>query len=188
LCTHQVVKLKMSYLNRLGLKDRRLGNKVISWTSGDSIGLFWDATGQSPFIRLDYSLTRYDGERKECDYRIDLLRQPSNLGKGNRMYFICPVSGKRATILYRCYGSEYFKHREAFQNRIYYEQQTIGKLYRHLETGPLYREIEKLKRDRRQEFYKGQRTKRAQRLEALENRLWDKQMAIDTLVYNMYGR
>jgi hypothetical protein len=51
---------------------------------------------------------------------IELVSVPSNLGKGVRWYFVCPVTGLRAVNLYRHNGL--FVHRKAIANA-YYEKQ-----------------------------------------------------------------
>jgi hypothetical protein len=56
---------------------------------------------------------------------------PSKIGKVNIPYFICLVSGRRARILYKCYGSHYWKHRDAYQHRIYYQSQISSRLSLH---------------------------------------------------------
>jgi hypothetical protein len=63
------------------------------------------------------------------EYKIYFTSAPSNLGRGKVYYFVCPISNKRARILYKCYGSLYWKHREAYNNRIYYDSQLYSKKY-----------------------------------------------------------
>jgi hypothetical protein len=52
---------------------------------------------------------------------IALVSVPSNLGKGIRWYFVCPVTGKRATHLYLYQGI--FVHRAGI-NKAFYKKQT----------------------------------------------------------------
>jgi hypothetical protein len=62
-----------------------------------------------------YTLTKPSGEEFKLDYKIQLTSIPSNLGRGEVLYFVCPTSGRRARILYRAYGSHYFKSRQAYR-------------------------------------------------------------------------
>jgi hypothetical protein len=131
--TGEVGRIELSYLLRQGLIKR--GQSVygsLSWTNGSSISFASSFTEGSRFIRLSYyNENSYSGERTHHDYKIQLTTIPSNLGKGEIIYFVCPSTGRRARILYRCYGSKIWKCRTAHQNRIYYESQQCSKLDLH---------------------------------------------------------
>lgn len=172
LCTVEVMRLEMSHLISLGLKQDVERTWRVSWTGGGSIAVYCNTQGIIPFLELHYTITYRDGEERKMKYRVNMVRKASNLGKGFRFYFLCPFSGHAATILYKAYNSEYFKHRKAYPNRIYYEQQMEGKRFRGLDTAPVRRRIRKLESKRKQESYKGQRTKRSQKLDELERKLW----------------
>ncbi len=64
------------------------------------------------------------------DYDIKIIGVPSNLGKGQNLYFECPVSGKMAKILYYCIKTHRYISREAYPQRIYYESESKSKLDR----------------------------------------------------------
>src|SRR5262245_41225875 len=102
------------------LKQRKLLDKggitVITWTRGDtvsgSICVIVNIKCESPYIKLLYSFNE-----KPVDYRVPLIKVPSNLGKGFVWYFQCPVTKKRCRVLYSI-GS-YFLHREAAEGAMY---------------------------------------------------------------------
>ena len=75
-----------------------------------------------PFVELTYNFN--DKYRR---YEVPLVSIPSNLGKGNIWYFLCPKISKRCRKLYSV-GS-FFYHREVFIN-VFYESQTRRKNYR----------------------------------------------------------
>src|SRR5690606_5372971 len=81
------------------------------------------------FIRLVYTLTDYSTKDKiKYDYKINLVSVKSNLGKGEILYFECPVTKNRCRILYMAYGSHIWKSRKAYRNRLYYPSQIYSKL------------------------------------------------------------
>jgi len=92
------------------------------------------------------------------------------LGNGYVLYFICPVSFRRCRILYRAYGSHYFKAREAYQNRLYYQAQTSSKKYQIIDRFTTVRdkvdEFWQIKK-RNQKTFKGQPTKSSLKFDAL---------------------
>jgi hypothetical protein len=50
-------------------------------------------------VRLKYTTTRWDGEKRESDYWIQLETTPQPFG-GRRWWFICPRTGRRAAKLH----------------------------------------------------------------------------------------
>ncbi|MFT3908058.1 MAG: hypothetical protein QM737_01420 [Ferruginibacter sp.] len=65
----------------------------------------------------------------EC--RIDIVAVKSNLPcGGNCLFFLCPKTGTRCRILYLCDKTNLYVSREAFENRLYYPLQIIGKRFR----------------------------------------------------------
>lgn len=98
-----------------------------SWNTGASITFFLSKNETGLSLELSYSKTIKE-EKENFNYKVKIVSVPSNLGKGNNYYFICPISGKRCKILYMAYGSNYFKCRTAYQNRIYYPCQLSSRL------------------------------------------------------------
>lgn len=113
------------------------------------------------FIRLKYS---HNG--KSVNYDVDMVSVPSNLGKGDVWYFVCPVTDKRCRILYSI--GERFLHREAYKGYLYESQKQskrmrqLDKAYGHvLGNERLY---EQLYQKHRKKCYAGKPTKRYARL------------------------
>ena len=116
--TISITKLKeWGYLNH-GMKSG-----VISWsTAGEvhsKISIKCTILEHRKFITLDYN---QNGET--INYNVNIVSIPSNLGKGEILYFVCPNTGKHCRKLY--HNSKYFLHREAF-NYLYYEKQIHSK-------------------------------------------------------------
>jgi hypothetical protein len=90
----------------------------IFWTStrtGERIGSISyeaDLDQQSGRVRLKYTTTRYDGEKRASDYWIQLETTPQPFG-GRRWWLICPRTGKRAAKLYLPNGAFTFASRQA---------------------------------------------------------------------------
>jgi hypothetical protein len=84
-----------------------------------SISVLINTNAERPFLELDY---RCNGE--PVNYKVYLVSIPSNIGKGNVWYFLCPNTGKRCRKLYMI--NTYFLHRSAFRGAMY-EKQTYSK-------------------------------------------------------------
>jgi hypothetical protein len=91
-----------------------------------SMGIAVSTLTGDAYLRLTYFFEDTD---KHFDYKIPLVTVPSNLGKGYRYYFRCPVTGKRCLKLYRPPWDDYFLHRAAYPGLLY-ESQTLSKAYR----------------------------------------------------------
>ena len=125
-----------------------------------------------PYIRLTYTTTdRTTGAKENRDDTIYLEARPSNLGKGEVLYFICPSSSQRCRILYKAYSCLIWKCRQSYQKRIYYPTQHCSKRSHYCERyWQLDEQIKQLRTPkRRSKTYRGQPTKRAVRLERLTN-------------------
>lgn len=122
--TQEAARIELSFLLKNGyLKKGKLIRGTLQWhCRGEptgSITLISSYFENDIWLRLMYKITdRTTGEVKEYDYKIYLEVLRSNLGKGEVPYFVCPVSGRRCRILYRAYGYERWKSREAYQNRL----------------------------------------------------------------------
>ncbi|MEO9805004.1 MAG: hypothetical protein ABJF04_17230 [Reichenbachiella sp.] len=64
-----------------------------------------------------------NGEHIRHVQKVNLIRKSSNLNIGFRYYFLCPISNKNATVLYKAPGSLNFMHRTAYKDRLYYADQ-----------------------------------------------------------------
>jgi hypothetical protein len=117
--TITITKLKeWGYLNS-GIKEG-----VISWSVSNEvqsrITLKSIINDFEKFIILDYT---QNGE--VINYKVHIISKPSNLGKGEVFYFVCPSTGKHCRKLY--HSSKYFLHREAFRYLIYDKQKESKK-------------------------------------------------------------
>jgi hypothetical protein len=91
------------------------------------------------------------------------------LGKGEIIYFVCPISGKKARILYRCYGSKIWKCRTSYQNRIYYDSQQCSKYdFHNRRYWALSKELESLYKRGKKSHYNGNYTRLMIRVLKLE--------------------
>jgi len=141
----------------------------MSWGK-NSVGLKTVYNNIERYVELDYTITGPDGKAKPHCYKIHLAEVPSNLGKGNLLYFVCPYSALQVRKLYMAYGSEVWKARGAYRNRIYYPCQLSSHMSRYNDTyWRLERQIEQLKQQRRYYSYKGTATKKLRRLQRLEH-------------------
>jgi len=130
------------------------------------------------YLRLIYTVTnRYTGDKKDYDYKIQIVALPSNLGKGEVLYFLCPVSGKRCRILYSAYGYPKWKSREAYNHRLYYKSQLSSKMSKANDRyWAINRQLKKMENAKHFPLsYKGIPTKRQQRMERLTSQMeeWD---------------
>ena len=132
--TDQSLRLELSFLLKQGcLKKNHSFNGTIKWfkDSNPNLGEIKYQTlitEAEAWIRLMYDATDLKtGVKTQHDYKIYLESIKSNLGKGDLLYFICPVNGKRCRILYSAYGSPIWKSREAYTHRIYYSCQSSSK-------------------------------------------------------------
>jgi len=158
-------------------------NKEISclmkWTNGSEIKINSIYNDTDIYLQLLYTITNKEtNEVRQFNYKVFIQKVKSNLGKGFNLYFICPESALRCKVLYLCYGSERFKCRKAYNQRIYYSSQTYSKEYR---LNGLFFKLEntinELSNKRETTTYKGKPTKRNLRL----LRLKQKQVEVDKL-------
>jgi hypothetical protein len=171
--TRQVLRIELSFLLTKGfiVKDN-ICNFNLSWSSGDNISVSSRYDEIEKSLQLAYTTTHKNtGEKKKYDYKIELTSVPSNLGKGEVIYFICPITGKKARILYKCYGSEIWKSRFAYKNRIYYQSQIgSGHNVYNDKYWALERSLKELKTKPKKEHYRGKPTRIIKRISALEEK------------------
>ena len=187
-----IQRLEISKLKAKGYFDffkRGYGSHTqrLSWNDGSVIGIETHHTPDGSYLILNYKVTDHrTGETTEMYYKVHFEFKPSNLGKGYVLYFICPVSFKRCRILYRAYGSHYFKAREAYQYRLYYTAQTSSKKLRPLESFICVRDkVEGMWQTKRRNYntYKGKPTKFALKLEAMEKKYDKLDELTEMLIY-----
>lgn len=166
-------RVELSYLLKSGLlqKDKKV-QAAISWTDESSIAIKTVWNSFERYVQLEYTHTDFEGKKKALSYRLNIIALPSNLGKGEVLYLVCPLSGRLCRKLFMAYGSPYFKSIKAYQTRIYYK----GQLSSHLDrANDLYwhlrNRLESLPKKRNQSHYKGVETKRSIRTEKMYERL-----------------
>jgi len=172
-----LLKIETWWLNRHGYFDYHKWG-TIEWKWGDdrksSVGIETDV--QDPFssyIRLHYTQTSNNGEKKDFDYRVELVTTPCNYG-GRRYWFICPLSlegkrcGRRVGVLYK--SGDYFGCR--YCHNLCYRSQNQNRSSKHY---PLFRYLDLAMKeddeDYRYLFYKGRPTKRLKRMEKRQNEM-----------------
>lgn len=131
--TGGALRLELTQLRNLKYIQRNsIVSGQINWTNGSNIGFTSCLKENEKWVQLRYVLTdRNTGEKYDYDYKIYLTGVPSNLEKGEVLYFVCPITGRRARILYKCYGSHTWKCRQAYKTHIYYSGQNSSKLSYH---------------------------------------------------------
>ncbi|MCX6214567.1 hypothetical protein [Spirosoma sp.] len=165
-------------LLRFSLADLKRHGYLIGWYSAPltwtrngykrgsiNIGVNLDCLWPGNYVQLDYIV---DG--RSMSYRIELAQLPSNLGKGNVWYFVCPLTGEHCRTLYKV--GDYFASRKA-QKGTLYESQTYSKHYRWLDKtfGPelkldgVYDEVYKRYAKK---YYRGKPTPKMRKALALE--------------------
>jgi hypothetical protein len=169
--TGEALRIELSYLlkNKYIIKGQD-NYKGLGWSNGSSIVVYSINDNVGPFLRLLYCTTdKYAGERTDYRDLIQLAEVPSNLGIGNVLYFICPATGKKCRILYKCYGSPIWKSRYAYRNKIYYQSQVSSKLsYFNDRYWKIDKQLKELYDSAVKSHYKGRKTRLQQRIERLE--------------------
>lgn len=144
----EVIQLNMTKLKEWEyLNPNQIKSGVITWSRNEhkrgAITVIVNTKAEQPYIELDYN---YKDEPQ--NYKVNLVRVPSNLGYGSIWYFLCPRTNKRCRKMYSING--YFVHREAFKGCMY-EIQTYSKKNReinkilrtHFKAERLYSELNK---------------------------------------------
>lgn len=167
--------------------------QLMTWTDESSISIETVRAKDECYLRLYYTITNnHTGEQTKMDYKVQIEYKPSNLGKGNVLYFICPLSGKRCRILYRAYGSLHFKSREAFTHRLYYETQRSSKKYLLLDRFISMRDkVDKIWESKRRTYptFKGKPTKFCLKFDAMQTKRYDLEMQSDDFIMaNLYKK
>lgn len=140
---YDLIKTKMIIVNEIPKLEIVRLVRGLYIQEGKREGGTYSGEDNDPLIYIESDLKdplnriiniRYEriGSSEMMDYEIAILADPSNLkgNKGLQYYFKCPVSGKRAKILYYDIRTHLFVHREAYSQRLYYSIQTFTKKQR----------------------------------------------------------
>jgi len=165
--TNRSIRLEMSNLLKSKIISKgKTTRGSMGWNCGSNMGYLCSFNDHAAWIELSYIHThRTTGEETDYKYKIYCERKPSNLGKGEVLYFICPISGLSCRKLYIAYGYPKFKARQAYKNRIYYPDQLSSKLDRPNDRyWRLKRELDAKDLKHHKEIYNGNVTKSEIRL------------------------
>lgn len=153
--------ISISNLKKWGyLREGQLERGVITWYLGGiktgSLAILLNT--HFSYMELEYTIDK----RIEVKYRVELIRKPSNLGKGFIWYFVCPVTGKLCRKLYQ--NDSKFLHRSTLVG-YYYAKQTYSSHARHLNRiFDGFEAREKMHEKYFKPYYNGKPTKRFIRL------------------------
>jgi len=151
--------------NKAIVKGEKLAGSI-TFSSGSAVGFHSSYTAEEKYLRLHYAMK---GESHLEEIALQAL--PSNLKKGEILYFVCPRTGNLCRTLYRAYSSPIWKSRQAYGIHIYYPLQLQAKVGRDNSRYWYYdRKLELLYNKRQSYTFLGQPTKRLQRIEAIEER------------------
>jgi hypothetical protein len=120
-------RISITYLKANGyLNGYKSG--VIVWhlcgSPSGAVRVSVDTRSTAPGMTLSYSV-----QGKAINHRVQLVRVPSNLGRGFVWMFLCPFAKKRCRILYE--NGAYFTHRTAVKGGMY-SCQSVQKSLLHL--------------------------------------------------------
>ncbi|MCK0130395.1 hypothetical protein MWU59_02675 [Flavobacteriaceae bacterium F08102] len=179
--TSECRKLNINWLLRNNyIRKGFITRGQIEWTDNSSAGFECKCTKSEKWLRLYYTVTDIEGEKTDYDYKIHITTVPSNLGKGEVLYFVCPESAKRARILYSAYRYPKYVHRDWYLEnhnvRIYYTTQQCAKRdYYNNRYHDLRKQVDKLENElftkHRKPLYKGKPTKDFMKLYKLRKQM-----------------
>ncbi|MCX5635444.1 MAG: hypothetical protein NTW55_06380 [Planctomycetota bacterium] len=174
-------KLSIAKLKEFGLLTG-FSSTALTWTyklSGhkSSVGILVDVMDE-PYVKLNYTITdRNSGEKTDYDYKIRLATTQCHFG-GVRYWFICPLSrngvscGRQVGTLFLSSGGKYFGCRHCYD--LSYESRNECRLGRFGQLGYLLkaeRQYEDLQNTVKRWTYKGRPTRKARKLQVLEQRM-----------------
>lgn len=147
------------------LKPNTFKSGVVTWSRNgvktSSIGINVSTVDNNYLLTLDYTINK-----QPINYTVDIRAIPSNLGKGDVLYFVCPATHKLCRKLYLV--DRRFLHREAFTGCLYQSQAYSSKIRSQVRLwskafvpDEVYRELHS---KHFKNFYAGKPTKRFMRL------------------------
>lgn len=105
-------------------KDQHTGG-VLSWSAGGHVT--GEITFQVNTCFETYQMTlEYNFKKEPRCYSVSIVKRPSNLGKGEVLFFLCPKTGQLCRKLFSIGG--YFYHRNAFKGTMYESQAQSKKM------------------------------------------------------------
>jgi hypothetical protein len=172
----EATKLSIFKLKEFGLL-KGCCYSTLTWTrslSGhkNSIGIVVNTN--ELYAKVNYINTNHHTDEKtDYDYKIQLATSRCNLG-GVRYWFICPLRdcGRRTGTLFICSGGNYFGCRHCYD--LAYESQHEPHCGRFAAMGAVLkadRQIEELHNKIKRWSYAGRPTKKARKIEILQQRI-----------------
>lgn len=128
--TGQCLKIHVSAFNTWIKKGCTFIQGTMDYSNGAAINVRLEKEGEDFTATIFYTKT-IEAVKKEVSYKVNFVSVPSNLGKGQVYYFLCPFSQLRCKTLFMGYGSLYFKSLKAYSHRIYYPLQLSSRLDKH---------------------------------------------------------
>lgn len=163
-CLQLKINVFVEYLKRGKIK----GEFNIQWANGCNIKAV--IISNKDYTRLELSYTKtWNNIEHDLMYHIYIKSVPSNLGKGNVYYFVCPLSGFTCRTLYLSQSSFKFGSYQSFKPKLYYPCQLSSKLDKHNDTfWRIDKVLGSLDSPYTKRSYRGNPTKKAQRIARLE--------------------
>ncbi len=164
-----ILKIKFLKENGVFLKEKH----TVGTFGNKSQRIHYEAflNDEHSYLKLRYSQKDYYGKRHQMRIVVNIKTIKSNLGKGEMLLFMCPFCYQACRELFKVNYSINFKCRKCYST-IPYPTQSSSKMWR---TNSQYfnvkKTLENLYNMRDTKFYKGNKTKRAKRIEDLEIKL-----------------
>jgi hypothetical protein len=152
------------------LESNQLNECIIRWYINEEttgrMQLIVNTLSANPYIELSYALNE-----EGIQYKVQLIKEKSNLGIGDIWYFICPFTNKRCRKLYLL--NKYFSHRNRFKG-VFYEKQILSKSNRKIlgifsKIDQINNAIEETESKHFRRYYKKTKTKRLVKLRKIIN-------------------
>lgn len=184
-------KIEIWWLKRNGyLQPGCWQSGGIKWTHGwsdkeSSVSFQTSTVPDNLYIRLIYTQTNQDRDKKDFDYKAGITTTPCHYG-GVRYWFICPLTvngvycGRRVGTLYK--AGDYFGCRNC--QRLTYDSRNETRSGKHY---PLfyvlngYQKANKLEEKIKRRYYNGKPTRKQRRLDNIYARMFPYASAIQQM-------
>lgn len=174
-------KIKLWFLKKHGYFKDWGNSGTITWTHGfsghkSSVGVQTLVHGQDQYLRIHYTKTDREDNKKDFDYKIPLVTTPCYFG-GKRYWFICPwytngvYCGRRVGVLYlggdyfacrHCYDLTYESRNESRNNHLFPLFSVLGG----------YKKAEDLEMEMKRRYYAGKPTKKHMKLMKIQGNIF----------------
>lgn len=172
---YSTIKIRLNKLYKPQSEKDASIMRFLAWQSkGDNLGSIAYRVCLSPesrYLELVYKLSDNDGHNQRMNYFIWLEGIPSNLGQGENLFFVCPITHERCKILYLCDITGKFCSRQGsrrnirYTSQLYSKRDRINNYYFQLET--LVGELESSQKKR---HYRNQETRILKRIKTIKRK------------------